>query len=158
MAMPTKWAKSEAKKILKKDILEGIVPEEMGAKEVYVMHPEYVEYALKNFTTNLRNLRKSIKKLQTRAESDHLALLHDLQVCPVDTVTEMGHPIWNRNPAQNLLKEDVSSGVHNYMSPKELWSKRMEYKTFTLEKFRNHLYQEIRSRKENAYWTAKKKN
>jgi hypothetical protein len=53
----TKWQNSNAKELLRKDILDGKVVDSMMSKEVLAMRPENEPYR-KNFGTNLRNLQK----------------------------------------------------------------------------------------------------
>ena len=63
---------------------------------------------------------------------------------------------WDGSAAQRLLTEDVESGQHTKMKPKQLRLKRPEYQQFPLHKFRPHIYQETRREKETPYWTYKK--
>ena len=56
------WKDSEAKKLLYEDLLAGEVDDAMEAKEVYMMRAEYSLYSYKNFVSNLRNLRSSLRK------------------------------------------------------------------------------------------------
>eukprot|EP00536_Pseudo-nitzschia_multiseries_P007997 jgi/Psemu1/19273/gm1.19273_g len=68
-----KWKNSVARKLLHKDMQDGIVPLEPGGltlKELYVMHPEYAEYAYQKFSSGVLSLWKSIKKNVSRAEED----------------------------------------------------------------------------------------
>ena len=52
------------------------------------------------------------------------------------------------DPAKLQLREDIKNGLHNEMTPKELWNLRPElYKKFKLDKFRPRIYQEIRGNK-----------
>ena len=61
------------------DILAGKVVDSMMPKEVLAMRPEYEPYR-KNFGTNLRNLQKTIRENQAKADSDAAALAHDRRI------------------------------------------------------------------------------
>jgi hypothetical protein len=152
---PTLWIKSEAKEILKKDIIDGIVNDTMDARYVYLMHEEYKEYDFKKFQNNFRSLKKVIKKHIHRAQDDDACLKHDLVDHHRNDVTSGGFPFWDTSNARVLLKKDIDEGLHNQMRPMELWQSRNEYQEFTLKKFRDHVTQESRRRKQNAYWLHK---
>eukprot|EP00536_Pseudo-nitzschia_multiseries_P014785 jgi/Psemu1/40156/gm1.40156_g len=71
------------------DMKDGIVPlDEPGdltlKKELYVMCPEYAEYALKKFSSWVSSLWKSIKKNVSRAEEDKAAMLNGKAPNPSD--------------------------------------------------------------------------
>jgi hypothetical protein len=66
------WQNRNAKKLPPKDILDGKVVVSMMPKEVLAMRPEYLPYR-KNFF-NLRNLQKTIRENQAKADSDCAAL------------------------------------------------------------------------------------
>ena len=61
---PEKWRTSEAKKLLKADILAGKVSEESDPEAVFNSRPEYKPYPKTNFKTNLKNLIEACKKTQ----------------------------------------------------------------------------------------------
>ena len=82
---PTKWAKSEAKFLLRDDIIGGVVTKDMKPKEVYEMRPCYKDYKYTNFRTNLRTLRVAVKKDLGQAEEDEAAYLHDKSLFGKDT-------------------------------------------------------------------------
>ena len=129
----------------------------MGPADVYAMHEEYKQYNYENFRTNLRNLRQSLHRLQGHADADSAALAHDLQVRPPAANNPRGYPRWDGSEAERLLKIDINGCMHSNMKPHILYQKRKEYQEFPLEVFRDHIYQEIRSRTGSLYWSAKKK-
>lgn len=90
----TPWMNSEAKEILRKDILEGKI-DGMTAKAVYVMHEEYKDYNVTNFTQNLGNLCQAIRKDQGRAVADAAAFAHDrsdqVRPCPPKALRGYDH-------------------------------------------------------------------
>jgi hypothetical protein len=62
--MPTRkkklWTMSDVKCLLREDIINGVVNPDMPAKDIYKMHPEYNEWPVNNFPTNLKNLCEKI--------------------------------------------------------------------------------------------------
>ena len=55
------------------------------------------------------------------------------------------------------MKQDVDNEIYLNMSPKELYDSRPEYyRNFELTQIREHLYQEVRSRKTSSYWKWRK--
>jgi hypothetical protein len=74
----TPWVSSKAKKLLRKDTIEGRVTIEMDPLYVYGMRDEYMEYELKNFNTNFSNLHSVIKREQDCAHQDGHAHAHDI--------------------------------------------------------------------------------
>jgi hypothetical protein len=153
---PFPWKDSKAKEVLREDIISGFVPSSMSAKDVYNDEREgrkqlYAPYKLNNFTTNLRNLRKSITTLQRLATEDSAALERELQLYPPAEVD----PRWNGSTAQASLKQDVTAiiaGTLEKTLPRLLHASREEYKLFPLTKFRDHYYKELIGRNESAYW------
>jgi hypothetical protein len=146
------WKKSRAKEILYKDILEG----------TFQMHPEYQQYKKQNFRTNLKNLLKATREKQCAANSDDRALVDDINTLSNHVLHTPGaaanEPSWNNSEAKKLLEDDISNGMHLIMKPTSLWLYRDEYQAFPEDKFRNHIYQEMRRRVSTSYWLEKKKN
>jgi len=156
---PTPWQHSEAKQILKKDIVEGRVTDEMDPEEVFEMHGGlYHEYEFKNFKTNLGDLKEALKKQFGKAVSDHLALWNDITHRPRNGPTDSTRPCprWEGSEAERLLKLDMEEGLHEQMRPSDLFFSRPEYAPWPLEVFRDHIYQGSRSELETPYWMAKR--
>jgi hypothetical protein len=149
---PSPWKTSRAKMLLRQDILDGKVVDSLMPKQVFGMRPEYEPYGLKNFRSNLKSLRGSIKDNIAKADSDSAALAHDRRIRPLPTQTSKGYPRWDGSDAQRLLKEDTDKGLTDAHTPSELRLKRPEYQAFPLNIFRDHINQEKRSRVEKAYW------
>jgi hypothetical protein len=121
------------------------------------MRPEYEPYR-KNFGTNLRSLQKTIRENQAKADSDSAALAHDRHLFPPSANTSLGYPRWDGSVAQRLLREDVEAGLTRRYEPKELYQMQPEYQAFPLVVFRDHIYQEERSRRDRNYWLNKDKS
>jgi hypothetical protein len=150
------WVSSRAKKLLKKDIVEGRVTIDMEAQYVYGTRDEFMEYELKNFTTNLRNLHAAIEKEQDRAVVDSDAYAHDILIHPLILQGPSGYPQWQGSEAARLLKIDIEEEKHKSMKPSDLRNTQEEYKRFPLKVFRKHIDQEVRSRKDSLYWLIKR--
>jgi hypothetical protein len=151
------WNKSQAKKILYGDIVDGKVTERMHYRMVYIMHSEYQQYAQNNFRTNLKNLLKSIRNNQEAANISHAALLQDMMILSTRPERLQGPKRWDGSRAQQLLKDDFTNGVHTTMKPMQLWLLREEYQEFSLDRFRNFINQEKRQGLERSYWLNKKR-
>jgi hypothetical protein len=151
------WKVSHAKQLLIQDILSGEVTETMDAKDVYVMRDEYKFYKPANFKTNLKSLRAALKEQERRAVEDSAALIHDRAIRPRAATTAAGYPFWDGSEAQKFLKEDIDAGIHEGMKPAVFHLTRAEYKVFPIKTFREHIYQEVSSRKSRFYWMTKKK-
>ena len=148
------WKKSKAKELLMKDLLSGDVDDSMTAAEVFMLRPEYSLNKYSNFVTNLRNLRAALKRAKEAAVRGDAALQHDRNLQP--SVIERTKLYWPDSQANYFLKIDVNSDKVSTMTKKDLWLSRLEYQEFTYKSFYAHVRQEIRSRKERAYWSFQK--
>ena len=148
---PVPWRNSKAKKLLRKDIIKGKC-DGKGPQEVYKMRPEYKPYVYERFRDNLRALRAKIKEEQELAAFDMAALAHDLAIYPTPDASPHGYPRWAGSEAERKLKLAITEGTHKDMTPLHLHQSEPEFDEFPLRVFRNHLYQELRSRAERAYW------
>ena len=66
-------------------------------------------------------------------------------------------PRWHGSDAERLLKEDVANGKHLKMKPRFLYDSKPEYKVFSLDEFRPHIYQMVDAEPKRAYRFEKKK-
>lgn len=147
------WQHSEAKKVLTSDILDGSASSDMSWRQVFAMREDLYTPYKKNFATNLRNLRKSLKSLQERADEDRAAVVHDLALFPRSSVNPRGEPRFDGSEAQRLLKQDVANEDEGEgLKPMAFWLSRDEYQVFRLVVFRDHLYQERNQRLRKSYW------
>jgi hypothetical protein len=152
------WKDSEAKRLLREDIIAGVIQASMAAKDVYDMRPEYKKWAFKNFQTNLKNLRKAIADSYARMLADCEAYGHDRALLmTLGAGTNPQDVPWHKSEAKKLLKKDIDNGKHKQMKPEALHGTREEYQAFSLKTFRNHIYQEVDSRAKRAHRFAKKK-
>jgi hypothetical protein len=156
------WRSSEAKETLRKDILEEkLVKPWMKPSEVFQTRPELYEPFKKNFSDNLRRLRKHLTDEQSRAGSDNAIIRHDLQIRPRLAMTPKKYPRWDMHAANTLLKLDfdaIEEGLVEEMAPMQWHQSRNEYKEFPLQVFRDHIHQEKRSRRARPYWMYQTNN
>lgn len=156
-----KWSNSDARFLLREDIIAGAVPETMGARIVYQMRPEYAEFEYNKFRSNLSNLRQSVAFSHERMIADCEAYGHDRGILNVLRNSEDGDEgciQWLGSDAKRLLKRDIDEGNHLPLKPSELYATRVEYQAFELKVFRKHLYQELDTRTKRAARFAKKKH
>ena len=154
-----------AKALLVADIQGGTIAPTMNPKAVYNMRVEYRQVEYCKFRTNLNGLRKSLKAVNERAMVDQAAVVHDQQqqlmhqnISHLAATSSATCHRWDASEAQHLLKLDVTDEKHLTMRPKELRMTRDEYRAFPLDVFRKHIHQEVRSRKETAYWQVRRTN
>lgn len=140
----TDWSTSEAKDILKEDIINKRI-EGWRPAAVYndqLRHHLYKQYKYDNFVTNLRNLRKSIESLHRAADRDQnayfaYAVLHPVVV---DTPKDEQHPPrWHRSNAQSLLRQMIQGEKLENRKPREIRLSNPLFLKYSLEQFRRHL-------------------
>ena len=155
---PEQWKDSEAKRLLRKDIISGAVTASMKAKDVYKMRLEYQTWKYTNFRNNLKSLHNVIAASYARMQTDCKAYGHDraLLKSMADVQTQPNIP-WHESAARKLLKQDVDASKHLQMRPMELHTTRPEFMAFALKVFRKHIYQEIENQAKRLSRFAKKK-
>ena len=111
------------------------------------------------FSRRLAAVRDDYVKKVARRNKDHEAYLIAKRNHPTPELNSRGEPQWNGSDAQKLLKELVASGGHTGVKPQQLWEQRQEYQVYSLQTFRDHIYQEERLLKFNNYlgYTKKRK-
>lgn len=154
-----KWGKSEAKQMLKEDIIMGFVRESSDPEEVYKMHEAYKQHKYKNFKTNLKNLLTNTRENYERMADDCDCYGHDIALLAQLRANEPPRPVpWHLSAAKNLLCADIGIGKHLTMKPKELYQDRPEYREFSLKVFRKHIYQELdKLAKKDFRWEKKQR-
>lgn len=153
------WKDSKAKEVLTKDILSGFVPDSMTAKDVYNdtrhgRHLIYAPYDFKNFSTNIRNLRKLLRTQEGLAAECQANLDRELLLYPPSDMDPRGYPRWDKSNAPESLKKDVDAMLAGTLiaTPSQLHASNPEYSVFPLKVFINHINQEKKSRCQSSYW------
>ena len=144
-----KWKNSKARAMLVRMLMDKQSNvHKMTSKEIQASHKWFQEYDPTSFNRYVRDLRKvSTKKVAVVVEDNDI-IKRELNRFPRPSKTIRGEPFWDNHPAKLLLREDVKAGKHLEMKPKLLRQTRSEYKEFSLETFRAHVYQEKRHQKE----------
>ena len=155
----SKWIHSDAKTMLRDDIIHGVVDAQMTPMAVYQMREEYAAFKYENFRNNLKSLRNAVATSIDRMEIDSLFFGHDKSIMiNARTSKPRTSPLWIESLLAPIsLKQDVDEGLHNHLTPAELYASREEYQDFPLKVFRNHIYQEVDTRSKRAHRYAKKK-
>ena len=99
------------------------------------------------FKRRLLALRKQVRDGQDRATMD----LNYFQIAkknhPPPARNHRDEPQWNGSDVQRLLKIDMDNKKHFDLKPEDLWESRAEHGEFYLSTFRDHLWQEHKTRK-----------
>lgn len=90
------WKTSDAKNKLKWDIINGVVTDSMGPRELYDTRPELQVYKYVRFSSNLRALRISVAHHIDRATIDSANLYQDTELHPRPALTNGGYRILQR--------------------------------------------------------------
>ena len=147
--MPTTWEIAKAK--LTVEINEGRLSDDLSAAVVHESDPIYKAVPRRNFVNNLGELRKRLNKYKTAAEIDAAGVQNDQLLFPIENQRR-----WAGSDAEKFLKLDIDEELYKEMKPAVLYLSRIEYTEFSLDQFRKHINQELRSRRETLYWVALK--
>lgn len=142
-----RWEKSEAKRLLAIDIINGSITPDMPWQDTYLFRPEYAETEFGKWYGRLRRLQKHISDAKVRAAEDEDGFKNDRLKFPVQEHDHRGFLRWEGSAAQSWMKIDIAAGRHKLVKPKELYNERQAYQQFPLDVFREHIYQEERFQK-----------
>ena len=147
-----KWKKSKGKRLLYKDLMDGIVPLDddpnFNADTIFFMHEEYGEYDPDKFAGRLKVMRDAVRVANTRADDDFEALVKYKELHNISLFSHYGYSEFQGSEAQRLLQQDIADGLHESMGKKDLYASRPEYfNEYPLNVFRDRIYQEIRTAK-----------
>ena len=151
------WKKSEAKAQLELDIIAEVVREESDPDEVYNMWPIYQKYDETNFKANLKGLLKRNKNKKKLAGFDADAFAHARSIQPFPVRNFRGELQWHGSIAQEKLQKAISDGsyLRGITKPQVLWNSDDDYQLYTLDMFRDHIYQELKGQKSRNYFKDK---
>ena len=156
------WKSSEAREVLRFDLIEGILPlseTAATAVEAWVIYselPEFSKVIFKQFSERLRDHRKQItkKKLQTVKELE--AYAQDQALYPREPCNQRGELVFDLHAAKKLLQDDIKDKKHVQMVPSALQATRPVYLLFQKDIFKHRIYQEIRRQKYVFYLNVKR--
>ena len=92
-------------------------------------------------------LRKQVRDGKDRAAEDLSYFNIAKKNHPAPARNHRNEPQWNGSEAHRLLKMDMDAKKHFDLKPEDLWESRPEYGEFHLSTFRDHLWQEHKTRK-----------
>jgi hypothetical protein len=151
------WSKSAAKQFLKICFREGTISANyQDARKVWADHCKD-DRAFKKmqcddaFVRRLKTVRDDYLKKVERSEKDLEAFNIAKKNHPTPEFNVRGEPQWHGSAAQKHLKETVEAGQHKGVEPKKMWESRPEYQVYSLQTFRDHIYQEGRLLKFQRY-------
>ena len=154
-----RWETSDARQLL----LEALISGEVSIESTATSKPRHVyaqfvvgkeefqigDFADKSkFASRLRSLRQIAAAKKDNAEVDAEVLAKTRLKHPKNPLNVHGNPQFKGSPAEKLLKEAITQGLHKQMKPKELYLSREEFHgVYGLEEFRKRIHQEIYDRK-----------
>jgi hypothetical protein len=152
------WGDSEAKEYLYSLLKEKKIPDNLKPKDVYEQfckgRSEFENFPRdRNWPSRLKRLRDKASTRNNRAAVDDACLAHDRLIFP-EPVLDLIHgcKVWQGSKAQELLRQDIKDGKHPAMKPKDLYETREEYYLdYTLDFFREKIYQEKKAFKHKEY-------
>ena len=175
-----KWGdKLKAKQYLKK-FLQGMdsIPEEIDPKEFWTTYlkdnknfaPFDEKYDSSNFPSRLDTLVKLVKVQRFSSDRDHRALTADRLIYPKKLTNHRGEPRWTMSKTfqcvvsivDEIVELRAQDGDYVPPRPKALYNDmRRDHpetreENYSLTVFRNHIYQEIKTRKFHCYFNEKK--
>eukprot|EP00804_Cyclotella_cryptica_P014118 CCRYP_005574-RA/>CCRYP_005574-RA protein AED:0.07 eAED:-0.00 QI:0/-1/0/1/-1/1/1/0/233 len=118
-----KWQNSQAKKDLKKALLDpNHVFHRMTADAIHNSDEKYKQYPL--FPEYLAQMKERVAEEKRQAkDDDRRAEEHNFHF-PRSEINKRGYPYWDLSEAKQWLEVDVANGLHKKMTPKELRAKR----------------------------------
>lgn len=145
------WEKSWAKEILRLAIIHGDITDKHTYDEIHVWHPEVEKTDRTKLGGRVRGLRAQLAEDDKAAKEDDLALQHDRKLFPIRETNYRGEPRWPGSVAERLLKQDIKEGKHLAMAPLAFYDSRDEYKLYSTDVIRAHIYQEVKLQKYYLY-------
>ena len=153
--LPKKWQNSDAKKALKKDLLNSMSPiHNMSVDDVWKSDPRYLLYPL--FPQYLRDLKQQVGAEKKRAHLDDIAAEIHLKNNRQSWLNKRGYPHWHTHPAKGLLEVDIYNKLYKTMKPIELRMTRQEYRQFPVEIFTVRVNKEVVKQRTARFWAHKR--
>ena len=150
-----KWANSQAKKDLKKALLDPNHPfHTMAPDAVHNSDEKYQQYPL--FKEYFVEMKKRVAEEKERVKMDDAMVKEHLLMFPRAPLNKRGYPHWDGHPAQEWLQVDVANGLHEEMKPRHLRKTRECYKEFPKKVFAKRVYAEEARQKAAGFWADKR--
>lgn len=152
-----RWRKSAAKQYLKKCFRENLIsttyqdPEQVW-KDNCENHPSFARMKYDDtFVRRLETVKDDYVRKLGRCQKDLEAYTIAKENHPTPKFNSRGEPQWNGSAAQRFLKELIAKKEHVGKEPGDIWGKRPEFKVYSKQTFRDHIYQEERLLKFRNY-------
>ena len=148
---PKPWQHSQAKKDLKKDLLNRNSPiHNMCIDAIKESDERYMQYP--NFTKYYKDLKKRVEEEKRIVRVDEIAAKEHMKHNPTPKYNARGYQNWRRHPAKALLEVDIANKLHEKMKPKHLRKTRDAYKTISLPIFAKRVQREVDKQRGAKYW------
>ena len=148
------WRVSAAREILMEDLERGgwLFDDHPPAEIVLAIYKhnnplEFKDVQYEQFCARYKYACKNANKKRTKSMEEQEWYHRDRKIHPRQLHNHRGEAVFDMHVAKKMLQQDIKKGKHKIMSPSELWESRNEYMQFTLNKFRQRIYQEIRLQK-----------
>lgn len=127
-------------------------------EEIYQSNELFQVFQFDYFKKNLDKLKEIAKKQLLVIEEEEADFKKEqvFYPSPENKPTNRKYPYWQYHPADELMKEDVKSGLAYELTPLQLRAKRQEYQAFPQKVLRGHIHQEKRTQREKDYWVTKR--
>jgi hypothetical protein len=155
------WKNSAARDCLYDMVVDGVIPgkDDITPKEVFEKYCKHLDefkhfqdYKELNFASKLRATRERAAKKSSRSKEDAEFLAHDRQIFAAPVMDTKGFAMWKGSKAQELLRKAIDKGEHEKKKPKVLYEEEAEwYENYTLDYFRDRIYQEIKFNKRQVF-------
>eukprot|EP00956_Cyclotella_meneghiniana_P015621 scaffold24036_cov94-Cyclotella_meneghiniana.AAC.3 len=151
-----KWQNSQAKKDLKKALLDPNHHfHRMTPDAIHQSDEKYKQYPL--FREYLAEMKKRVAAEKEQAKDDDCKAEKYYVHFPRSEFNKRGYPHWDTSEAKPLLEVDVAIGLHKKMTPKELQAKRPDvYGQFPPKVFSKRVHAEVAKQKAAGFWADKR--
>ena len=154
---PPAWQHSDAKKDLKKSLLDPMSPiHKMSIEQIHESDERYQQYSLEKFAEYYKKLQQHVAEEKERVMSDDIAVARFLKNNPRSALNKRGYPHWDTHIAKKLLEVDVRNKLHEKMSPSILRKTRDAYKEFPANIFVKRVNREVTKQREARFWAYKR--
>ena len=124
--------------------MENDITDKHTYDKIHHWHHEIQATDRTKLAGHIRALRRQVAEDTSRAQDDARALAHDRKLFPTRATNYRGEPRWQGSKAETMLKLDVKSQKQKMMLPEDFYASRPEYKEFSEDVIRQHIYQEMK--------------
>jgi hypothetical protein len=137
---------------------EGKHSQASRIEEIRNRSPLFLQYAKNLFYTNFRNLKETIDTEKIAVAFDKIAFDKENEKWPINSTLANGKPRWQDSDAQKQLREDLKDPERKNRKPRDLYfdDGRQLYCAWSLDEFRNFLYEEKKWETQGVYWQAQR--